>query len=221
MGFEGLPGEKIYVYEGSGVARPAGGMAPGTPMVATQGLAGKMVGGRLFSVAFETQSGHIGAMGGFTAIGLPAEGGFKVDLSAIPLGPPGTVARVLFACKDVRGFAGDYENQTWYFIPEGRIPNNIDSALTVDFYDADLQVEASYLLDQLDTIPAGVGINIYRGRLITWGEDANESVIRASKPGQPESFSEIEGFCTVNPGDAGGGVRYWFEYRTQLICCEP
>jgi hypothetical protein len=220
-GLKGLPGEKLYVYESSGAARPAGGIAPAGNMVATQGAAGKLTGGRLFAVAFETQSGHIGAMGGFCAIGLPADTGFQVNLSSIPAGPAGTVARVLLATKDVRNFAGDYENQTWYFVPDGRIPDNVTPAKTVDFYDADLQSDASFLLDQMDTIPAGVGVNIYKGRLLTWGEDTNDAIVRVSQPGQPESFDGVDGFLTVNPGDAGGGVRYCFEYRTQLICCKP
>lgn len=219
-GLRGLPGEKLYVYSGSGVARVAGGATPTTPMICTQGLAGKLIGGRLFAVAFETESGHITSMGGFCGIGLPADVGYKVDISAIPIGPPGTVARILFACKDIRGFAGDFINQQWYYLPDGRIPNNTETTRTVDFYDADLQVDATSLLEQLSTIPAGVGVNIYRGRLIIWGEDANESVVRASEPGYPEAFSEVEGFCTINPGDSGGGVRYCFEYRTQLICCK-
>jgi len=218
-GVRGLPGEKIYVYSGSGVAVPAGGVAPTGNMVASQGPSGKLTGFRAFAVGFETSTGHLGIMGGFCNIAFP-DLPYAVNLSNIPIGPTGTVARVLYGCKEIRAFDGDYNNQTWYFVPDGRIPDNITSSKTVDFYDADLQVDATYLLEQLPTIPAGVGINIYRGRLITWGEDTNESILRASEPGYPESFSEIEGFCTVNPGDSGGGLKYCFEYRTQLICCK-
>lgn len=220
-GLTGLPGEKVYVYEGSGVARVAGGTAPTSSMVATQGGTGRISGTHAFAVAFETQSGHVGDMGGFALLELPVgEGGWEVALSNIPLGPAGTVARVLMSTQGLFGFGGDYENQTWYFIPGGRIPNNTDTTRTVNFYDADLQAESSYLLDQLATIPAGVGLNIYKGRLISWGEDANQSIVRVSQPGQPESFDEVEGFLTVNPGDGGSGVKYCFEYRTQLICCK-
>ena len=220
-GLTGLPGEKLYVYEGSGLARAAGGVAPTSAMIAAQGGVGRISGTHGFAVAFETQSGHVGEPGGFCKVEFPVgEGGWQVNLSNIPAGPAGTVARVLFATQGLFGFGGDYENQTWYYVPSGRIPNNTDSTKTVNFYDADLQAEASALLDQLATIPAPLGVNIYKGRLITWGEDANASIVRASEPGMPESFDEVEGFCTINPGDAGSGVKYCFEYRTQLICCK-
>ncbi len=218
-GLRGLAGEKLYVYEGSGVARPAGGISPTSAMIATQGGVGRISGSHAFAVAFETQSGHVGAMGGYCKLDLPVgEGGWVVNLANIPLGPTGTVARILIATQGIFGFGGDYENQTWYYVPGGRIPDNTATTTTVNFYDADLQSEASVLLDLMDTIPAGVGLNIYRGRLILWGENATDSIIRVSNPGEPESFDEVEGFATVNPGDGGSGVKYCFEYRTQLIC---
>lgn len=223
-GLRGLPGEKLYVYEGSGVARVAGGVAPPpVGMVAAEGAVGNFDKGiHLFAVSYETISGYITPFGSSCAISSES-GGKKVDLSSIPTGPIGTVARVIMATKDVSVngvFSGDYNNQTWYFIPGGRIPDNSATTKTVEFFDADLQAESSYLLDQMGAIPAGVGVNIYRGRLVIWGEDVNESIVRASAIGQPESFDEADGFATINPGDSGGGVRFCFEYRTQLICCK-
>jgi hypothetical protein len=223
-GLRGLPGEKLYVYEGSGVARPAGGTAPPpTGMQAAEGVAGNFDPGiHLFAVAFETASGYITPFGSSCAISSTT-GGKKVDLSAIPTGPLGTVARVLMGTKDVAingVFSGDFNNQTWYVIPDGRIPDNSTTVKTVSYFDADLQSDISYLSEQMGSIPAGVGVNIYRGRLIIWGEDVNESIVRASAIGQPESFDEADGFVTINPGDSGGGVRFCFEYRTQLICCK-
>jgi hypothetical protein len=223
-GLKGLPGEKVYVYEGSGVARPAGGTAPPPAgMTAVEGVAGNFDAGiHLFAVGYESGSGFISTFGSFVALSSTT-GGKSVDLASIPAGPIGTVARVLFSTKDVAEngvFDGDYDNKTYYFIPGGRIPNNVDTTKNVAFFDADLQSEASFLQDQLATIPAGVGINIYKGHLIVWGEDLNESIVRVSAPGQPESFDAADGFFTVNPGDSGSGVKYCFEYRTQLICCK-
>lgn len=223
-GIKGLPGEKVYVYEGSGNARPIAGTAPAASgMTAVEGAAGHFDAGiHLFAVGFESQSGFISKFGSFVALSS-TDGGKSVDLGSIPAGPIGTVARVLFATKDVAEngvFDGDYNNKTYYFIPGGRIPDNSTPTKNVAFFDADLQAEASFLQDQLDIVPAGVGINIYKGHLIVWGEDLNESIVRVSAPGQPESFDAADGFCTVNPGDSGSGVKYCFEYRTQLICCK-
>lgn len=219
-GLKGLPGEVIYVYEGSGVARIGGGVAPTGTMTTGIGPAGNIEPGyHSFAVAFETQSGHLTPLAGYNILDSRAAGSIQADLSNIPTGPVGTVARVLFATKSMPGgFDGNYSALTWYFIPGGRIPNNTATTFTVNFFDADLQSEGSYLLDQLTTIPAGVGIGVYRGKLIVWGEDLNDSVVRVSAIGFPESFDATEGFVTINPGDSGGGVKYCAEYRSQLLC---
>lgn len=219
-GQTGLPGAFVQVYDGDGAARPAGGVAPPpSGMIAAESApAASMDSGyHVFAVAFETESGQIGPYGSYVPLILT--GTNSVTLSNIPLGPAGTVARVLFSTKELIPTA-DFTNQTYYFIPTARIPDNVTTTKTGAFYDADLQVEASYLADQLATIPAGVGLNVYKGRLISWGEDANPSIVRVSQPGQPESFDAVEGYATINPGDSGGGVKYCFEYRTQLVCCK-
>lgn len=225
-GLKGLPGESVYVYEGSGVARFAAGAGPpaSPALVITEGAVGYGDPGiHLFGVAYETSSGHVTQVGSFVAR-FSGLGGFSYDISSIPLGPAGTTARVLVATKDVRRvdppdtWDEDYQNKTWYFIPGGRIPNNSATTYNVAFFDADLQSEASFLFDQLATIPAAVGIGIYRGHLITWGEDLNDSIVRVSPVGLPESFDSEEGFATINPGDSGGGIKYCAEYRSQLLC---
>jgi hypothetical protein len=220
-GLTGLPGEKLYVYEGSGIARPAAGSGPtpSTPMVAANSsLSGKVEAGlHTFAVAFESGSGFISKIGGYVT--LNCTGAKKVDLSAIPLGPAGTTARILFSTKMLDAAAADPESNTYYFIPEGRIPNNLDTSKTVDFYDADLMEDASFLLEQLGEIPAGVGVGQYKSSLISWGENANPALVRISRAGEPESHNEADGYLTVYPG-IGGGVKNCAEYRNQLIICK-
>jgi len=217
----GLPGEKVYVYEGSGSARPAGGSGPSTtPIVAANSASsGKVDSGvRFYGVAFESATGFISTLGGFVSLESPGE--HKVDLSSIPLGPAGTVARVLVATKEILPEnAQAFDAQTYYFIPDGRIPNNTGSTITVDFYDADLMDDASYLLEQLSEIPAGVGIGQYKSSLIVWGENLNPSIVRVSKPGEPEAHNGAEGYLTVYPG-IGGGIKNCTEYRNQIIICK-
>ena len=218
-GIVGLPGEKVYVYTGAGQAVPAAG-AP--PSAFTLGLANSAASGfvekgiHAIGVAFETATGYITAPGGFAQI--DAIGAHAIDVSNIPIGPAGTVARGLVATKIIVGFNGNFAEQRYYFVPNGRINNNTATTHQISFYDADLMAEATYLIEQLATIPAGVGISLYRGHMITWGEDVNNAVVRVSKSGEPESFNAVEGFITVNPGDSGGGVKNCCEYRSMLFC---
>jgi hypothetical protein len=220
-GLTGLPGQFVYYYTGSGTAVVAGGPGPAIapPMGIAQGGAGHIDKGiHAFAVAFETTTGFVTQMGGFT--GIVTSGEKTVELSGIPLGPAGTVARILFATKDVADpvtglYDWDYANAEWFFVPEGRIANNTTTTKSVSFFDADLQDQADYILEQLPTIPAGVGITAYKGSMVVWGEDANQSTVRISKAGQPESFNAVEGFLQVEPSN-GGGVRNCVEFRSAL-----
>jgi len=218
-GVRGLPGEKVYVYEGSGVARPAAGAAPtGAPIVAaTATFDGSVEKGKhLFAVSYETSSGHLTQPGPSPFTLYDAPGARKVDLSNVPVGPVGTVARVLLATKKLAtDYAGDAANQEFFIIPNGRIGDNITTTITVDFFDADLQGSADYLLDELAIIPAGVGIGVYKNRMTVWGTDTVEAGVFFSQAGQPESISATEGFILAFPGDAAGGVKNCVEFRMQ------
>lgn len=219
-GVTGLPGEKIYVYNGSGTARPAAGAAPtGFILALTNSAVSGTVeeGTHLVGVAFESDTGYITAPGGFQQIN--ATGGKKLNVDLLPIGPAGTVARIIIVTPIV-DFNGDFQHQTYFFAPNGRVADNTTTTLndTLDFYDADLEEEASFLLDQMDEIPAGVGIGKYGARLIIWGEDANPSIIRVSVDGEPEAHSAVDGFVTINPGDSSTGLKYCFGYTPLLIC---
>jgi hypothetical protein len=219
-GVTGLAGEKVYVYNGSGTARAAAGVAPtGFSLTATNSaLAGNCESGvHLIAVCFQTDSGFITAPGAYISFNFV--GGKKLSIGNIGVGGAGTSKRVLLSTKIIPDFNGDFLHQTYYFIPGGTINDNVSTSLndTLSFYDADLEEDASYLLDQLDVIPAGVGIGSYNAHMTVWGEDSNSSVVRVSKAGQPESISAVDGFITVNPGDAGDGVKNCWEYRKQLI----
>lgn len=217
-GVTGLAGEKVYVYEGSGSARPAAATAPTgfTLVAANSATSGNCeTGTHVLAVCFETSSGYLSAPGGY--VSFSPSGGKKIDLSALPLGPATTAARVIVATKEIIGFTGDFANQEYFTVPGGRVAGNVATTISVSFFDADLQASGDYLLDQLTEIPAGVGLMNYRGHLCVWGENANPSVVRVSKSGQPESHDAVEGFVTVNPGDSGGGVLNCASYRTQLL----
>lgn len=221
-GTTGLPGQSVYYYTGSGIAHIAGGAGPPVSpgMTAAQGGVGNIDQGiHAFAVAFETATGFITPLGGFT--GLVTDGGKTVELSGIPIGPAGTVARIIFSTKDVTdpatgGYNWDYANAEWFFAPNGRIADNTTTTKSLSYFDADLQDQADYILEQLSAIPAGVGITSYQGSMVVWGEDANQSTVRVSRAGQPESFNSVEGFLQVEPTN-GGGVRNCVEFRSSLF----
>jgi len=221
-GVTGLPGEKVYVYTGAGVARTAAGTAPSGFTLGAADSAGSgsvEAGIHIFGVAYETASGFITAPGGFKE--FTSVGSKKVDLSLLPIGGSSVVARLIVATKKLAATAaGDFDNQTYFLVPGGRVGNNVDTTVTVNFFNADLSDDATYLLEEVAEIPAGVGIGLYRGRMIVWGENANQAVVRVSTKGKPESFNSVEGFITVNPGDSGGGVKNCTEYRNQLLMCK-
>jgi hypothetical protein len=221
-GVRGLAGQSVYVYDGT-ICRVAGGPAPsGFSLVVTESAisGGIEAGDHLFAVAYETISGFITAPGPTVFPKLTASGGFKADISNIPLGPSGTVARWILATKRLFQYNGNQNDQEYFFVPNGRIPNNTATTLTVDFFDADLVNSADILFDLLSTIPAGSFLSTYKGMLIVGGENTADSIFRASAPGSPEAFSAVDGFGTVDPGDVGGPLTNAAEYRGQLILCK-
>jgi hypothetical protein len=214
-GLKGLPGEKVYVYTGTGTARPAGGSPPsGFTLGVAAGAGGKIEkGDHLFAVAYETSTGFITKPGPSAFTKFVAPGGTKADVTAIPIGPAGTVARHILATKIIKEYNGNQEDYELFFIPiDGRIGNNGDTTKTVDFFDSDLVTSADYLLDERTEIPAGVFIDEYLGRMVVGGTDTEEAVMHVSKVGEPESFSSVDGFVTVIPAE-GGGIKAGVGYR--------
>lgn len=223
----GITSQKVYIYDPgvSGTARPAAGAAPvATGLAVTEGAATENdsieKGYHLFAVAFETDSGFVTRPGLSTnqfAV-LNATGGKEASLSSIPTGPAGTVARHILTTKIIQNYqAGTEEYQNWYYLPNGKISNNVDTTKGgIKFFDIALQDSADDLLNQLSEIPAGVFMLDFDGRLCVGGEAANKSTIRISPKGNPESFSSLDGFVNVNPGDAGGGVTNGVTHRGTL-----
>ncbi len=228
-GVTGLPGEFLYVYDGSTIRKAAGLRPSGSSMVATQGTSGRIEPGtHIIAVAYETASGFITKPGPtlYTVYVAPDDGSlnpptYKVDMSGIPTGPSGTTKRYLLSTKSVEAnsggdaYDGNQEGYEFFFVPDGVINNNVDTTLTLDFYDADLIQSADYLFDQLEEIPAPIFITQYAGRMVVGGADTAESVVRISKKNDPESYDAVEGFVTVDPSESGS-VRVATEFRNAL-----
>jgi hypothetical protein len=212
----GLENHLVWVYDGT-TCRPAGGPAPaGSLVCVNSALSGHVEQGtHLFAVSFETESGYVTTPGPAIYGSVVADGSHAVDISGIPVGPVGTIARRILATRRIAEYNLNQDGYEFFYIPTGRITNNVDSTCTVDFYDADLVLSADYLFDQLAAIPAGVGIGIYQDSLITWGEFKDPSVVRISKQGDPEGFDAVGGYLTVAPNEAGG-VKNCIQFRDNL-----
>lgn len=215
-GIKGLPGEKIYVYEGAGpgTVRPAGGIAPvGTFTATLSAEAGNIESGtHVLAFVYETTSGFVTAPGPEIFPTFVADSAHKVTITGIPIGPPGTAKRRLISTRAIETYNGDQEGYEYFFVPGGTIDNNIDTTLTIDYFDAALEITADYTFDQLGTIPACLFMAPYRKRLAYGGEDANPSMVRFSKSDEPESVDSLSGFIVCDPNETVG-VKAGIEYR--------
>ena len=220
-GTVGLSGEFVYVYNGTGTARKAAGVAPtsGTFAAATSATAGNVESGiHLIAVVYETDSGFVTKPGPATFLVYTAPGSFKIDLTNIPTGPSGTAKRKILASKTILDpvvNATNQENYELFFVPNGTINDNTTTSLTIDFFDSNLKDSADYLLDELTEIPAVCALGTYGTSMIAAGAYGQESVVRVSKGAEPESYSAIDGFVLCAPQD-GGGVHAVRELRSTL-----
>lgn len=222
-GITGLPGQSIYVYLGSGAAMLAGGLAPsGVSFTAVDsGSAGRIEKGlHLFAVVNETNTGFLTPLGPAIFASLTAIGGQGATISNIPLGPANIVARRIVATKIIPNYNGNQTGFQFFFVPNARIPDNTTTTFTVSFFDIELLSDASHLLNLFTNIPSGVGLGHYHGRLISWGENANPSVIRISFPGEPEAIDQVTGLVITDPADTADGLGDCQEYRDILYACK-
>lgn len=209
----GLDDEFVYVYLGDGsLARKAAGDPPtdadGALTKATSATVGNVEAGiHIFAAVYETDTGFPTQLGPDTLTAYTAPGGFKVDLSAIPVSPNAYVTKrriVATRAIDPLLYTGDTRGYQFFFIPEAVIENNTATTLTVNFFDVELLEDASHLLDILSEIPAGKHLTFYRSRMINSTQDQEEeqSNILVSYPGEPEAFDSVTGVIQLQtPGN--------------------
>lgn len=199
--------EKVQIYEGGATSRDALGLKPVSAMVgaASAGTGVLGVGSYLFDVVYVTTSGFITKPSGST-VKVDTFGSASVNLTVIPTGPVSTSARRIIMTKLIpfgtyTGNPNDYE---FFFVPNGLINDNVTTVKNISEFDGNLVSSSDYLFDNLESLASGVGIGDYNSRLILWGESANPSIIRISKPGDPESISATSGFLIIDPTESGG-----------------
>lgn len=221
----GIPGKYVIVYQGGGptTARLAGGTPPTSfTMAAADGAAGSVEEGiHLIAVCYQTDTGYITAPCAENLfVVFNASGGFKINLTGVPVSPDSFVSkRVILATKSipVSLFDGNLLGYEFFFVPDGTINNNSATTFTIDFFDADLLDSADYLLDNMNNIPAGVGIANYAGRILVWCANGEEHTIRISNFQDPETFNSASGLFSVDPSESASGIKNCFEFRKNLI----
>lgn len=198
---KGLEGEFLYVYAGDGTAarKAAGSPIAGTMTVANGAAGHTDPGFHIFAFVSETVSGYLAAPGLITTFVTAA--GNSVSFGSVDAsGDPNVTKRHLVATKAITGYNGDPTGYTFYFVPNATIDNNTDAFLNnISFYDADLLDDASHLIDNYTTIPAGAALTLYHDRLCLATTFTDISIILVSTAGEPEAISQIDGIIAVPP----------------------
>ena len=197
----GLNGEFVYVYKGDGTAaRKAAGAGPTVNITPALGGAGFTDAGvHIFGYVFETDTGYLTAPGGLVAFTTTAVN--AIDFTTVAVSPDGFVTkRHLVASKVIQSYNGDVNGYQLFFIPNATIPNNVGTTLSgISFFDADLLLDASHLIDNFSQIPAGVNLTTYHNRMAVCTPYDNISIAYVSAIGEPEAISQIDGLLLVPP----------------------
>lgn len=219
----GIENQYLNVYNGITLST-AGGNSPGVGITAVAGAPGSgvlQVGTYLISYAFETATGFI-TQPAAPFVAIDSFGSYSINITNLPLGPAGTAARWIIASQAIPlrtdlGVPFDVGSAQFYpLFLAVRIPNN--TAVTYNpysVYDETLVDSADFLFTRLTIIPCGVGLLDYNGRLVSYGEFSDPSIVRVSEIGEPESFSSTSGFFITDPTDSTG-VRSATQYHGLL-----
>jgi len=215
----------IYIWDGTSTPRPAAGNPPGTGggfggAESSLGTGWIDVGIHKYAVSFITSTGfttppgpcdvmNVGPSGAgpaqasnpgtFSPVSVNSTGNNKVTLTGIPIGPTGTVARQILCTQA--------DQNLFYFAPGGFIGDNVTTTVELNFYDTDLAVSADLLFDLLTSLPGAEfqgGMAKYHGRTFIIGEN---DLVRASNPGDCESFSNVDGYIQLPSENDGNFVR--------------
>lgn len=217
---KGMSGQPVYVYAGDGTnARPAAGAGlPNTPaMTVGYGSGGFMdLGIHIFGIVTQTKSGYNAPPGALTLFNVAFSN--SLSFGNIPTsGDPNVVSRLLVSTIAIPAaqYNGNLSGYQFFFVPGAVINNNTDTFLNnISFYDSELLQDASQLLDNYTTIPAGAVLSVYHNRLIVATTATDISLALVSQPGQPEAIDQISGLIIV-PLD-GNPITNAQEFRDVL-----
>ncbi len=196
---KGLFEEFVYIYAGNGTqARKAAGDSLSGSMTVANGAAGHTDPGQhIFGIVSQTSSGYNAPPSILTSFVTTAAS--SVSFGNIPTSSDSNVVkRLLVATRVLPTFNGDLSGYQFFFVPNAVINNNLDTFLNnISFYDADLLADASALLDNYTSIPAGAILSLYHNRLLVAATNTDISLILVSQVGEPEAINQIDGLIVV------------------------
>jgi len=194
---KGLQNEFVYVYAGNGTpARKAAGAGLSGAMTIAFGTPGHTdVGQKIFGIVSQTISGYNSPPTLLQT--FITNGANSVSFGNIPTsGDPNVVKRLLVSTITIPAgtFNGNLDGYPLFFVPDAVINNNTDTFLNnISFYDADLLEDASHLLNNYTSIPAGAVLALYHNRLCVATTFTDISLVLVSEPGEPEAISQLTG----------------------------
>lgn len=208
----------VYTYGDTNGARKAGGNPPtDPPALAATGSGNVEQGIHVFAVVYETNSGFLTSLSPRASVSC--DGTTEVSVT-MPVSPDSFVsARWIVATRaiDPADFTGNLDGYQFFFVK--RVADNTTTVDLVNFYDAELLRDASYLFDLYAEIPNTLGVGLFHNRLVAWasprgngGEHLSEILV--SNVGEPESFDQVTGLIAL-PRD-GKPITSCQELRGQL-----
>lgn len=211
----GDPGGLLHVYDGDPLLglRLAGGAKPaGPPLAVVAHGPGRIEPGlRKWCVAYRTRSGHVTVPALFFTTNFAQPSAALVG--GLPVGPPDTAARVLYATKRI--LDPNHLDESFEYFLVKTVENNVDVATAASFYDSELLSSANRRFQQLERIPGGPALGTYAGRLVVGGSAANPNRCWISDAGYPERFDSVTGIVDARP-DEGEELVCAAEYRDRL-----
>lgn len=205
----GTDGEVVYIYDPDltpNVRKAAGDPATGIFTVAVSSVNGFIEPGlHAVAVSFVTDTGFITKPALHTSFTAP-DPKKKVNITAVPLGPAGTVARIIWMSKVILSYDGNLANVPLY--SAYKIENNTSTDLldTLDVYDSQLISSADPYIETLNEIPAGTYLTNLDGQMVICGNKESPHTLYISNPNEPENINAVDGLRECMRGD-GVGVK--------------
>lgn len=183
-------------YDGTSLTRFSTGPPGSAPTFADGGAGSVIAGTRVGAVSFRMRDGTItapcwlpvsdeGIISGFTTAGAKV-----LAISNVPIGPPGTIGRVIFVSVAGTGTTV-WSSSDLFFLPGAfELYDNSATSLTVDFTEAELLggIPMSSFMDNEPLAPI-IGSTPYHDRIVTWGaiaavgsRDNAQAFLRSNAP---------------------------------------
>jgi len=194
------------------------------------------IGLHVVGVVYETDTGFLTQPGpAYFAVQTYVNESKAIEVLNIPVTTnPAIKKKHLVSTKAIPNYNGNNKQIGFpyqlFFIPNATLEgiHLNDTTKIISYYDSDLVADASHLIDNFSSIPAGVNLNTYHSRMIVVGEFGtdetlvglpdgvtdNRSVARVSAPGEPEAISKVDGLI-IAPLD-GNPLTNVQEFRDVL-----